>query len=137
MRAYELQRAAAAALATARVLDAQGDSLRSDLVVGGDARAAARADSLASRVRRVAAEFNRLYSVCGALVRAMETFSSAPTTDQRAQLAWAGEDLDNAVRGINELIRTEIPALYAEFARGKQPRTPPLLPTPPAPRARP
>jgi hypothetical protein len=60
-----------------------------------DAGTAAGADA------RVRAEITRLIGVAGSLSRAMESFDSAPTADQRQQMAWAYDDAVRAIGMVN------------------------------------
>jgi hypothetical protein len=46
---------------------------------------------------RVDAELDRLMAIAGNLMRAIESFPSAPTADQRQQIAWATEDAAKAI----------------------------------------
>ena len=66
-----------------------------------DARAAldrsgTRADGAALR-----AEIDRLLGVTGTILRTIETFNSAPTADQRAQIAWASADARRVFTALN------------------------------------
>jgi len=46
---------------------------------------------------RLRAELDRLTGVSSSLMRAIESFNSLPTTDQRQQMAWVNADADRAL----------------------------------------
>ena len=134
LQLYALQRTLVSDRAGARALEGDGESIKRDVSAGG---AAARADSLNVRVQHLAAEVDRLIGVAGTLMRTLESFNAAPTIDQRAQMVWAMDDATWAVGMLNHVIQSEIPALYAQAAKGSKPRSIGPLPLPVAPAGRP
>lgn len=50
---------------------------------------------------RIGAELDRLIGITGTLMRAIESFSSVPTADQRQQMDWAAADAARALALVN------------------------------------
>jgi hypothetical protein len=69
-------------------------ALQRSLATARRPRSEGAADSERSRVN---AELDRLIGIAGNLMRAIEGFPSAPTADQRQQIAWATEDAARAI----------------------------------------
>lgn len=132
LRAYGLQKTLVTARTAVRALIEQAPAIKQDLTRGGSA-AAASADSIAARLARVQAEVDRLAGIAGTVLRAIEGFNTPPTADQRQQLGWATDDAMRAIALINRTSQTEIPALYAQHARGTAPRVVGPVATPAAP----
>jgi hypothetical protein len=55
--------------------------------------AATASDANRTQLTRARTEVERLTGVTNALMRALESFNSAPTADQRKQIGWASEDV--------------------------------------------
>lgn len=127
---YNLQKTLVVTRAAARTLAAQGDSIKMDLARGGAAVVASRADSIADRMVRVQAESDRLLTIASATLRAIEGFGSVPTADQRQLMSWVATDAMRTVAALNRVSQTDIPALYAQHARGTKPRTVPAVALP-------
>jgi photosystem II stability/assembly factor-like uncharacterized protein len=129
MSIYELQKTLAGARTAVRTLTGQMDSIRKDITAGGATDAASRADALAARLSQLQTEADRELSTASGLSRPIESVSGFPTADQRRQIGWTFEDAAKTVEDLNRLIQTEIPGLYAQFARRKWPA--PIPPIPP------
>jgi len=130
LQLYGLQKTLAGARTAARALAGQADAIRQDLTQGGASGAAAKADSLTDRLTRLQAEVDRLLGIAGTEMRAIESFNSVPTADQHDQLAWAVDDATRAITLLNRTSQTDIPALYAQFAKGAKPRVVPAVALP-------
>jgi len=122
MGLYSLQKTLVAARNATRDLLAKGDSIRRDVSQGGPA-ATAQADSLLKRVSQTDAELDRLFALAGSILRNIEDFGTGPLGDQRQQATWAFADAMRAISTLNRTSQTDIPALYAQHARGARPRT--------------
>ena len=134
MQLYGLQKTLVSARTAVRSLVGQADAIKQDLTRGGASGAAAKADSLTDRLTRLLTEVDRVLGIAGTLMRAIEGFNSLPTTDQHNQLAWAVDDATRAASTLNRTNQTDIPALYAQFAKGTAPRiVAPVRPTAAAP----
>ncbi len=114
---YALQKTLVNARTAARALVGQVDSIKKDLAFGGPTDASTRGDTLAIRLTALQDEVGRVLNACGALMRPIESFPSAPTVDQRQQIAWAYEDATKAIAGLNRAVQVEIPALYAQYTK--------------------
>jgi hypothetical protein len=88
-------------------------------------------DALADTLRRLSAEGERLLGISGGLLRAIEEFNTAPTADQRQQIAWAFADDARSVAILNRLSQTEFPALYSKYSNGARLHVVPVV-APPA-----
>ncbi|HYC50884.1 MAG TPA: hypothetical protein VEB19_07250 [Gemmatimonadaceae bacterium] len=62
------------------------------------ARVEGQPQSLSAPLRKVQMEVNRLLGITGSQMRIIEGFSTAPTADQRQQLAWLEEDVARVMR---------------------------------------
>jgi hypothetical protein len=117
---YDLQRSLASARRTVGSLADHRAEISQVLERGGGA---SEATALSERMGRSQSEINRIVGITGTLMRAVESFSAPPTTDQRQQLEWARQDAANAVTTINRVSQTDLPAAYARYARGETPPT--------------
>jgi photosystem II stability/assembly factor-like uncharacterized protein len=117
MNLYSLQKTLVVARTTARSLVGQADSIKKDFSFGGPADASAHGDTLATHLTALQNEVNRVLTFTGGLMRPMESFSSAPTADQRRQIAWAFDDATKAITELNRAIQVEVPALYAKYTK--------------------
>jgi hypothetical protein len=123
MELYRLEKGAVTDRAAVQGLVDQADAIKKEVGAGASV-----ADSLSARVRRLAAEFDRIGGLANTLMRSMEAFNAVPTSDQRAHMVWAADDAARAVAMLNRITQTEIPALYTQYAKGTTPRTIPMLP---------
>ncbi len=137
MQLYSLQKELVRDGAAAQALEGEQDAIKRDLTANGAGGATARADSLNVRVQHIAAEIDRVIGVAGTITRALESFNSVPTADQRSQMAWVFDDAVRAVTMLNHASQAEIPSLYAEFAKGTKPRIVSAVPVPVVPVAHP
>jgi len=64
---------------------------------------AAATDSTSRRLTQTAAELDRLIALAGSMMRNLESFNSAPSADQRQQIAWATEDANRAMATLARL----------------------------------
>jgi photosystem II stability/assembly factor-like uncharacterized protein len=122
MSIYDLQKALVGARTATRALLSQSDSIRQDVSRGG-ASASAEADSIIRRARQTDAEIERVLDLAGSSLRNLEAFNTAPLSDQRQQVTWAIADATRAIRALNRISQTELPALYSRHAGGTKPRT--------------
>ena len=60
----------------------------------------AQPDSPADAASRAQVEVDRLLGITSGLLRTIESFNSAPTADQRQQIAWAAEDATRAIAAL-------------------------------------
>ncbi len=115
MSIYGMQKTLGAALQAAQALDGQIDAIRKDLTAGGaDAKSV---DDLAARIAQFPFDINREVSTGSSLLRAIESYSGLPTADQLRQVEWVFGDATRTVNDLNHATQTEIPDLYAKFAK--------------------
>ncbi len=126
---YALQRSLTAARAAVVSQLGKMDSIKADF--GGNAAGATAADSITARLTLTQAEFDRLVGLTGTFMRALESFNTPPTADQRQQAAWAREDAGRAVNTLNRITRMELPALYSRVAPSARQRVVPAVTLPP------
>jgi hypothetical protein len=124
---HQLQRSLGSARSGVVALLEQSDAIKTDLSRGGSA-----ADSLLASAAVVRGEVDRLIGISTSLLRAVESFGTAPTGDQRRQMEWATDDAIRAIRTLNRVSQTDLPALYARHASGTRARTVPSVAVPPA-----
>jgi hypothetical protein len=129
MNVYRFQKALVAARTAAATLVGETGAIKRDVEPGGT-DATIKADSLTERIARVHAELDRVLGIAGSLLRAIESFNSAPTADQRTHLSWALDDATAAVTALNRVSQTDIPALYSRYAKGTTPRIVPPVTLP-------
>ncbi|MEO7084201.1 MAG: hypothetical protein ABI442_15795, partial [Gemmatimonadaceae bacterium] len=129
MRIYEWTKSLGVARTTVRGLLAQRDSIKADLVAGGAADAATKADSLSTRVFTVSAELDRAFNAVNAQRAPIEGWSGMPTADVRSALGYAVEDATKATSELNKLIGADIPAAY-KSAKKDWTKKPALVATP-------
>jgi photosystem II stability/assembly factor-like uncharacterized protein len=122
MSVYGLQKSLGEARTASRALAAQMNDIRKDLVAGGDAGAASRADSLAASIALVVGDVDRAFQAANGARGPIEGYSGLSTADQRRQVDWAFEDAAKAVADFNQLVGTEIPALYSQLAKREWPK---------------
>jgi ABC-type transporter Mla subunit MlaD len=72
---------------------------------------------VAARITQVQADITSQATAVNALSRAIESFSSVPTTDQRRELDWAFENVTQTVADVNRLLQRELPALYTDLTK--------------------
>ncbi|HYV97224.1 MAG TPA: hypothetical protein VE967_07235, partial [Gemmatimonadaceae bacterium] len=116
MSLYAMQKSLVPVRTAARALVDQADSLKQDLNLTPEG--AAKADTLVTHITALHNEVNRILAAVGGLIRPIESFSSVPTADQRAQMLWAQEDAAKMIADLNKTTQTDIPALYAKYAKG-------------------
>jgi len=129
MEVYDLQKTLFAAQAAVQSLVAQGADVKLDVAAGGVA-AAAQADSTLKVAAQTQAEVNRLIGVTGSLMRALESFSTPPTTAQRQQIGWTYDDATRALTTLNRASQNTLPALYSRYGGSAKPRTIPPVALP-------
>jgi hypothetical protein len=105
MRVYEWTKTLGEARVAVRALVAQRDSIAADFGAG-------RADSLNTRIARLATEVDRVLNAVNGQRAPIEGWSGLPTADQQRALGFAVEDARKAVTEVNKLIATDIPAAY-------------------------
>jgi hypothetical protein len=125
----DVQKSVAAARDAVRALASQRETLRHDLASDGSASDAA-VDSLGARIGRLQGDVARQLTTLNQLARSVDGFSGAPTIDQQRQATWANEDATTAVRDINRMVSTEIPAMYARVKRSWSAPVRPVAPPP-------
>jgi hypothetical protein len=130
MNIYGLQKTLVSAGAAAQTLAGLGDDIRQDLTRGGATAAGPRADALVVQVQRLSSEAVRLNGIAAGLLRAVEGFNSVPTADQGQEIEWMFADAGRLVTSLNRTSQADIPALYAQFAKGMKPRVSPVVAAP-------
>jgi photosystem II stability/assembly factor-like uncharacterized protein len=126
---YGLQKSLGNARTTAQTLVAQMDSIKKEVTAGGSNDATKRAEALAAHLSQILMDINREFSAAAGLIRPIESFSGLPAADQMRQIDWSFEDATKTVNELNSVIRSEIPGLYAQFAKQSWPK--PVQPLPP------
>jgi photosystem II stability/assembly factor-like uncharacterized protein len=121
---YDLEKTLGGARTSARMLTAQIGAIRRDLspgaagarrTSGGDS--AALVDKVVDRASQLQGDIERQLNGANQLARAVEGYSAVPTEDQRRQIDWAYEDATTAIRGLNQLLETDVPALYTQLTQ--------------------
>ncbi len=126
MSVFSLQKSLVAAHNGARALNAQSPTFKTDLAAGG-----AKTDSLIAHIARLQGDADRVLATTNGSIRTIESWSGAPTADQRKQLEYASEDASKVIGEINKLIQTEIPALYQSAAKKAWPKPVAIVPVRP------
>jgi photosystem II stability/assembly factor-like uncharacterized protein len=90
---------------------------------------------LDDRLDRLERDLGRALNTAGGLSRAIEGYSGVPTADQQRQIDWAFDDGAKAVRDLDQVLQTDLPALYADLM--KQQVWPPRVQPIPAPTRKP
>jgi hypothetical protein len=120
---YDLQKTLGGARASARALTAQIAAIKRDLTTAGGSRpatgsdGAALLDKVADRASQMQGDVERQLNSANQVARAVEGYSGLPTDDQRRQVDWAYEDATTAIRGLNQLLETDVPALYTQLTQ--------------------
>jgi hypothetical protein len=109
MRVYEWTRVLGEARVAVRALVSQRDSIAADFGSG-------RADSLNTRIARLAADVDRSLTAVNGQRAPIEGWSGTPTADQQRALGFVIEDARKAVTELNKLIATDVPAAYRTVA---------------------
>ena len=122
MTAYELQKTLDAAQTATRDLGERLDAMNEALEGEGDAAGAAseelrtRAKELAEEISRVEGDLQGYMRSANNLAGTIRAYTGAPRPDQLRELDWVFEDVSEAVQTLNGLMRSQLPALYAELA---------------------
>jgi hypothetical protein len=109
MRIYESTKTLGDARVAVRSLVGQRDSIAADFGAG-------RADTLNTRIARLAADIDRALTAINGQRAPIEGWSGLPTADQQRALGFAVDDARKAVTELNKLIATDIPAAYRAVA---------------------
>jgi photosystem II stability/assembly factor-like uncharacterized protein len=117
MRIYDWTKTLGDGRLAVRALVAQRDSITADFAAGGAADAAARADSLNARIRRLSTDIDRALIAVNAQRNPIEGWSGTPTVDQQRAVGYAIESAQKAMAELSTLTATVIPAAYKSVAK--------------------
>ena len=120
---YELEQTAGRGRDAVRQAAALLDVVRKDVADHG---VSAASDRLTALERDLAREL----SAAGRLSRAIDGYSGVATADQQRQIDWAFDDITQTIRDLDQVLQTDLPALYAELMKTQAwpPRIPPIPP---------